>query len=105
MTASAGNNCFIIPKLYFKSDVFTKLVPQGNITVVHRSTNIMLHVSPEMRPFLHSGITILTGSIGDAGLGLKIKQGYTGQDMQPALQRFHCPEPRIKEGLAIRSRV
>lgn len=45
----------------------------------------------------------VTGSIGDAGLGLKIKQGYTGQDMQPALQRFHCPEPRIKEGLAIRS--
>jgi hypothetical protein len=45
-----------------KSDVFTKLVPQGNITVVHRSTNVMFHVCPEMYPFLHSGITILTGS-------------------------------------------
>ncbi|MBT3812243.1 MAG: thiamine-phosphate kinase [Gammaproteobacteria bacterium] len=45
----------------------------------------------------------VTGSIGNAGLGLKIKQGYAGQDMQQALQRFHCPEPRIKEGLAIRS--
>jgi hypothetical protein len=46
-----------------KSDVFTKLVPQGNITVVHRSTNVMFHVCPEMYPFLYSGITILTGSL------------------------------------------
>ena len=45
-----------------KSDVVTKLVPQGNITVVHRSTNVMFHVCPEMYPFLHYGITILTGS-------------------------------------------
>jgi hypothetical protein len=45
-----------------KSDVFTKLVPQGNITVVHRSTNVMFYVCPEMYLFLHSGITILTGS-------------------------------------------
>jgi hypothetical protein len=46
-----------------KSDVLTKLVPQGNITVIHRSTNVMFHVCPEMYPFLHSGITILTGEI------------------------------------------
>jgi hypothetical protein len=45
-----------------KSDVFTKLVPEGNITVVHRSTNVMFHVCPEMYPFLPSGITILIGS-------------------------------------------
>ena len=36
--------------------------PQGNITVIHRSTNVMFHVCPEMYPLLHSGITILTGS-------------------------------------------
>ena len=41
---------------------FSKLVPQGNITVVHRSTNVMFHACPEMYPFLHSGITILAGS-------------------------------------------
>ena len=45
----------------------------------------------------------VTGCLGDAGLGLKIKQGYAGQSQQQALQRFNTPEPRIKEGLAIRS--
>lgn len=45
----------------------------------------------------------VTGCLGDAGLGLKIKQGYAGQNMQQALKRFNTPEPRIKEGLAIRS--
>ena len=45
----------------------------------------------------------MTGSLGDAGLGLKVRQGYAGQNIQLALQRFNTPEPRIKEGLAIRS--
>ena len=45
----------------------------------------------------------MTGSLGDAGLGLKIKQGYAEQDTQQPLQRFNTPEPRIEEGLAIRS--
>ena len=29
---------------------------------LHRSTNVMFHVCPEMYPFFHSEITILTGS-------------------------------------------
>ncbi|OQK18220.1 thiamine-monophosphate kinase [Methyloprofundus sedimenti] len=45
----------------------------------------------------------VTGCIGDAGLGLKIKQGFRGADVQQVLQRFNKPEPRIKEGLALRS--
>ncbi|GAW85332.1 thiamine-monophosphate kinase [Bathymodiolus platifrons methanotrophic gill symbiont] len=45
----------------------------------------------------------VTGYLGDAGLGLKIKQGYAGQNTQQALQRFNMPEPRVEEGLAIRS--
>ena len=45
----------------------------------------------------------VTGCLGDAGLGLKIKQGYAGQNTQQALHRFNTPEPRIEEGLAIRS--
>ena len=44
----------------------------------------------------------LTGCLGDAGLGLKIKQGYAGQNTEQALRRFNTPEPRIVEGLAIR---
>ncbi len=45
----------------------------------------------------------VTGCIGDAGLGLKIKQGYACLDMQQAIQRFNKPEPRIQEGLELRS--
>ena len=46
----------------FVGEGIIKLEPQGNITVVHRSTNVMFHVCPEMYPFLHSRITILTWS-------------------------------------------
>ena len=42
---------YIIYYISNKSDVLTKLVPQGNITVVHRSTNVMFHVCAEMYPF------------------------------------------------------
>lgn len=45
----------------------------------------------------------VTGRIGDAGLGLKIKQGYVGGNGLPALERFNTPEPRVAEGLKIRS--
>ncbi len=45
----------------------------------------------------------VTGQLGDAGLGLKIKQGYLTQNTHRAMQRFNTPQPRIKEGLAIRT--
>lgn len=43
----------------------------------------------------------VTGPLGDAGLGLKIMQGYACRDGAFALQRFHRPEPRVETGLAI----
>lgn len=43
----------------------------------------------------------LTGALGDAGLGLKIQQGYHCVCPNEALRRFHQPEPRIAEGLAL----
>ena len=45
----------------------------------------------------------VTGCIGDAGLGLKVKQGYVGDNDLQALVRFNLPEPRVAEGLALRS--
>ncbi len=44
----------------------------------------------------------VTGHVGDAGLGLKVKQGYDCGDDSYVLQRFNCPAPRIKEGLLLR---
>jgi len=45
----------------------------------------------------------VTGRMGDAGLGLKIKQGYVSSNSLQALNRFNTPEPRVTEGLVIRS--
>ncbi len=40
----------------------------------------------------------MTGFLGDAGLGLKIQQGYRCADSAAALSRFHQPEPQIQAG-------
>lgn len=44
----------------------------------------------------------VTGKVGDAGLGLKIKQGYQCDNSELPLQQFNQPLPRINEGLALR---
>jgi thiamine-monophosphate kinase len=46
----------------------------------------------------HGDFIYMTGSLGDAGLGLKIHQGYQCVDSAAALNRFHVPEPRIEAG-------
>ncbi len=40
----------------------------------------------------------MTGFLGDAGLGLKIKQGYDCANPDAALTRFNRPEPQIEAG-------
>jgi thiamine-monophosphate kinase len=40
----------------------------------------------------------MTGSLGDAGLGLKINQGYDCADPVAALARFNRPEPQVEAG-------
>ncbi|MDD5578730.1 MAG: thiamine-phosphate kinase [Methylobacter sp.] len=44
----------------------------------------------------------LTGCLGDAGLGLKIEQGYCCANPETALKRFNQPDPRVDAGLALR---
>jgi thiamine-monophosphate kinase len=44
----------------------------------------------------------VTGPIGNAGLGLKIKQGYHCPHPEIALSCFNQPQPRIAQGLALR---
>ncbi|MCK9396955.1 MAG: thiamine-phosphate kinase [Methylobacter sp.] len=43
----------------------------------------------------------MTGFLGDAGLGLKIKQGYVCADSEAALTRFNRPDPQIEAGQAL----
>ncbi|MDD2724206.1 MAG: thiamine-phosphate kinase [Methylovulum sp.] len=62
---------------------------------------------PRGQALLRSGAQIgdeiyLSGNVGDAGLGLKILQGYACPHPDSALSRFHRPLPRVATGLAIR---
>jgi thiamine-monophosphate kinase len=43
----------------------------------------------------------MTGCLGEAGLGLKIKQGYDCANPEAALTRFNRPEPQIEIGQAL----
>ena len=43
----------------------------------------------------------LTGSLGDAGLGLKISKGYHCANPDAALKRFNQPDPQIDAGMAL----
>ncbi len=64
-------------------------------------------VVPQGRALLRSGakagdLIYVSGQLGNAGLGLKIKQGYICDCPEPALMCFNKPQPRIAQGLAIR---
>ncbi|MDD1621351.1 MAG: thiamine-phosphate kinase [Methylococcaceae bacterium] len=64
-------------------------------------------VVPRGRALLRSGANVgdsiyVSGQLGNAGLGLKIKQGYVCNTPDQALNAFDRPQPRIAEGLALR---
>lgn len=63
------------------------LVPSG--TALKRSST------------LPGDIICVTGLLGEAGLGLKIKQGYFCAHPQNALQRFNRPDPQVETGQAL----
>lgn len=65
-----------------------------------------LGLVPNGRALLRSSAKIgdaifLSGNLGDAGLGLKITQGYHALEAQYALARFNTPMPRVETGLAL----
>lgn len=47
-------------------------------------------------------LIFVSGQLGNAGLGLKIKQGYVCGDSGLALRCFNQPQPRVAEGMALR---
>lgn len=46
-------------------------------------------------------IICVTGHLGDAGLGLKINQGYDCKQPDAALKRFNQPDPQVETGQAL----
>lgn len=64
-------------------------------------------VVPQGRALLRSSAQVgdliyVSGQLGNAGLGLKIKQGYACADSGLALRCFNQPQARVQQGLALR---
>jgi thiamine-monophosphate kinase len=94
---------------------FINLARQHNVDLIGGDTTSgpltltvqAMGVVPEGRALLRSGAQVgdliyVTGQLGNAGLGLKIKQGYNCTDPEVALRCFNQPQPRVMEGLALR---
>ena len=45
----------------------------------------------------------VTGTLGDAGLGLKVKQGYQHENPESVLKKFNQPTPKVNEGLQLQN--
>jgi thiamine-monophosphate kinase len=74
----------------------------GPLTLTVQAMGLVPRGKALMRSTAKPGDLIyVTGSLGDAGLGLKIKQGYHCDNPDAALQRFNQPDPQIDTGLAL----
>lgn len=75
----------------------------GPLTLTVQALGIVPRGTALLRSGAQSGDLIyVTGDIGNAGLGLKISQGYLCAEPADALRSLHMPEPRVREGQSIR---
>ncbi|WP_305908211.1 thiamine-phosphate kinase [Methylomarinum sp. Ch1-1] len=75
----------------------------GPLTLTLQAMGIVPENAAMLRSRAQAGdLLYVTGRLGDAGLGLKIEQGYSCSDSEQILRQFNTPNPRIREGLAIR---
>lgn len=97
------------------ADGFIKLARQHKVDLIGGDTTsgpLTLSVQamgavPQGRALLRSvaqagDLIFVTGQLGNAGLGLKIKQGYRCDDVELPLRSFNRPQPRIPAGIALR---
>ena len=87
----------------YRVDLIGGDTTSGPLTLTLQAMGIV----PEGKALLRSTAQIgdliyVTGPLGEAGLGLKIKQGYVCINPGLALRCFNQPEPRIPQGLALR---
>ena len=75
----------------------------GPLTLTVQAMGIVPQGKALLRSSAQVGDLIyVTGPIGNAGLGLKIKQGFACANSAAILQSLHQPQPRIAAGLALR---
>lgn len=74
----------------------------GPLTLTAQAMGLVLAGNSLKRANAKPGDLIcLTGLLGDAGLGLKIMQGYRCKNPEPAILKLHKPIPRVEAGLKI----
>ena len=94
---------FLALARHFSVDLIGGDTTQGALTLTVQAMGIVPKRQALKRSTAQIGDAIfMTGNLGDAGLGLKIKQGYRYEAAQAALERFHVPMPQIGTGLALR---
>jgi len=100
---AAFSNGFLSLAEKYQVDLIGGDTTQGALTLTVQALGLVPKNKALTRSKAQTGDLIyVTGKIGDAGLGLKIKQGYLCENPQPPLQQFNQPLPCIKEGLIIR---
>ncbi len=76
---------------------------QGHLTLTVQALGLIPKGLAMLRSAAKVGDLIyVTGNLGDAGLGLKIAQGYACAKPQLPLTQFHTPQPQIAAGLSLR---
>lgn len=76
---------------------------QGHLTLTVQALGLVPKSSAMLRSAAKVGDLIyVTGNLGDAGLGLKIAQGYACAKPQLPLTQFHTPQPQLAAGLGLR---
>ncbi len=76
---------------------------QGPLTLTVQALGIVPQGLAMRRSGAKCGDLIyVTGQLGDAGLGLKIIQGYGCTNPQSPLAQFHIPQPQVTAGLRLR---
>ena len=87
----------------FKLDLIGGDTTQGPLTLTVQALGTVPRGLALLRSTAKAGDLIyVTGQIGNAGLGLKISQGYSCEQADTMLASFHTPQPRIAQGLGLR---
>ncbi len=93
---------FLTLAKFYNVDLIGGDTTKGALTLTVQAMGLVPNEQALKRSTAQVGDLIyITGLLGEAGLGLKIKQGYACQS-ENALIRFHEPMPRIEIGLALR---
>ncbi|GAB4261526.1 MAG: thiamine-phosphate kinase [Methylomicrobium sp.] len=87
----------------YRVDLIGGDTTSGPLTLTVQVFGLVPNESPLLRSGARAGDGIyVTGQLGDAGLGLKIVQGYRGSYDDSALKRFNRPLPRVEQARALR---